>query len=49
LALGAIALAPSFAFESEKGSGNSIMDTERHFTKDVKGVLAQVGKAGFSS
>jgi hypothetical protein len=24
------------------------MDTERHFTKDVKGVLAQVGKAGFS-
>jgi hypothetical protein len=33
LALGAIALAPSFAFESEKRGQWVIMDTERHFTK----------------
>jgi hypothetical protein len=31
LALGAIALAPSFAL-NQRGQWNSIMDTERHFT-----------------
>jgi hypothetical protein len=49
LALGAIALAPSFAFESEKRAvGIQLWTLRDTLPKDVKGVLAQVGKAGFS-
>ncbi|MFT5713901.1 MAG: sugar phosphate isomerase/epimerase [Flavobacterium sp.] len=49
LALGAIALAPTFAFESKKKAiGIQLWTLRDTLPKDVKGVLAQVGKAGFS-
>ncbi|SHL10874.1 sugar phosphate isomerase/epimerase family protein [Flavobacterium xanthum] len=48
LALGALAIAPSFAFESKKKAiGIQLWTLRDTLPKDVKGVLAQVGKAGF--
>jgi hypothetical protein len=45
-----IALAPSFAFNQQKEiSGIQLWTLRDTLPKDVKGVLAQVGKAGFSS
>jgi sugar phosphate isomerase/epimerase len=49
LALGALALAPSFAFESKKKAiGIQLWTLRDTLPKDVKGVLSQVGKAGFT-
>jgi hypothetical protein len=48
LALGAIALAPSFALNQKRGQGIQLWTLRDTLPKDVKGVLAQVGKAGFS-
>lgn len=49
LALGAIAIAPTFAFESKKKAiGIQLWTLRDTLPKDVKGVLAQVGKAGFT-
>lgn len=49
LALGAIAIAPSFAFATKKKSiGIQLWTLRDTLPKDVKGVLAQVGKIGFN-
>ncbi|RTY84589.1 sugar phosphate isomerase/epimerase [Flavobacterium sp. ZB4P23] len=49
LALGALAIAPSFAFDSKKRAiGIQLWTLRNTLPKDVKGVLAQVGKAGFT-
>ncbi|OAB29509.1 Sugar phosphate isomerase/epimerase [Flavobacterium fryxellicola] len=49
LALGALALAPTFAFEAKKRAiGIQLWTLRDTLPKDVKGVLAQVGKAGFT-
>ncbi|RTY69715.1 sugar phosphate isomerase/epimerase [Flavobacterium sp. GSP27] len=49
LALGALAIAPSFAFDSKKRAiGIQLWTLRDTLPKDVKGVLAQVGKAGFT-
>ncbi|MCF6141257.1 sugar phosphate isomerase/epimerase [Flavobacterium sp. K77] len=49
LALGALAIAPSFAFEAKrKAIGIQLWTLRDTLPKDVKGVLAQVGKAGFT-
>jgi sugar phosphate isomerase/epimerase len=48
LALGAIAIAPSFAFSAKKQNiGLQLYSLRESFPKDVKGVLEQVAKAGF--
>ena len=48
LALGALAIAPSFAFDSKKRAiGIQLWTLRDTLPKDVKGVLTQVGKAGF--
>lgn len=48
LALGALAIAPSFAFTSRKKAiGIQLWTLRETLPKDVKGVLAQVGKVGF--
>jgi hypothetical protein len=45
----AVAVAPTFAFNStNRAIGISIMTLRDTLPKDVKGVLTQVGKAGFS-
>lgn len=49
LALGALAVAPSFAFTSKKRPiGIQLWTLRDTLPKDVKGVLAQVGKVGFN-
>jgi len=49
LALGAMAIAPSLAFASKKRAiGIQLWTLRDSLPKDVKGVLAQVGKAGFT-
>lgn len=49
LALGALAIAPSLAFASkERAIGIQLYTLRESLPKDVKGVLAQVGKAGFA-
>jgi sugar phosphate isomerase/epimerase len=49
LALGALAIAPSFAFAAKKkGIGIQLYTLRDTLPKDVKGVLAQVGKVGFN-
>ena len=49
LALGALAIAPSLAFTSKKSAiGIQLWTLRDSLPKDVKGVLAQVGKAGFT-
>lgn len=49
LALGALAIAPSFAFEAKKKPiGIQLWSLRDTLPSDVKGVLAQVGKIGFS-
>lgn len=49
LALGTLALAPTFAFNSKKKAiGIQLWTLRDSLPKDVKGVLAQVGKAGFT-
>ena len=49
LALGALAIAPTFAFDSKKRAiGIQLWTLRDTLPKDVKGVLAQVGKAGFT-
>ncbi|MFV8343225.1 sugar phosphate isomerase/epimerase family protein [Flavobacterium sp. XS2P39] len=49
LALGALAIAPSFAFGTRKKDvGLQLYSLRDSFPKDVKGVLEQVAKAGFS-
>jgi sugar phosphate isomerase/epimerase len=49
LALGALAIAPSFAFTSKKRPiGIQLWTLRDTLPKDVKGVLAQVGKVGFN-
>ncbi|MGO4906351.1 sugar phosphate isomerase/epimerase family protein [Flavobacterium sp. W20_MBD1_R3] len=49
LALGALAIAPTFAFESKKRAiGIQLWTLRDTLPKDVKGVLSQVGKAGFT-
>lgn len=49
LALGAIAIAPSFAYNAtKKNIGLQLYSLRESLPKDVKGVLSQVGKAGFS-
>ena len=49
LALGTLALAPTFAFNSKKKAiGIQLWTLRDNLPKDVKGVLAQVGKAGFT-
>ncbi len=49
LALGALAVAPTFAFDSKKRAiGIQLWTLRDTLPKDVKGVLAQVGKIGFS-
>jgi sugar phosphate isomerase/epimerase len=49
LALGALAIAPSFAFAAKKKSiGIQLWTLRDTLPKDVKGVLAQVGKVGFN-
>ncbi|MGZ9675866.1 sugar phosphate isomerase/epimerase family protein [Flavobacterium sp. GNP001] len=49
LALGALAIAPSFAFEAKRKTiGIQLWTLRDTLPKDVKGVLAQVGKAGFT-
>lgn len=48
IVLGALALAPSFAFDSKRRPiGIQLWTLRDTLPKDVKGVLAQVGKAGF--
>lgn len=49
LALAALAIAPSFAFDSKKKAiGIQLWTLRDTLPKDVKGVLSQVGKAGFT-
>ncbi|TRX42965.1 sugar phosphate isomerase/epimerase family protein [Flavobacterium restrictum] len=49
LALGALAIAPSFAFEAKKKPiGIQLWSLRDTLPGDVKGVLTQVGKIGFS-
>ncbi|SEF95740.1 sugar phosphate isomerase/epimerase family protein [Flavobacterium urumqiense] len=49
LALGALAIAPSLAFNSKKRPiGIQLWTLRDTLPKDVKGVLAQVGKVGFN-
>lgn len=49
LALGALAIAPSFAFTSKKRPiGIQLWTLRDTLPKDVKGVLAQLGKVGFN-
>nr|WP_314896752.1 sugar phosphate isomerase/epimerase [uncultured Flavobacterium sp.] len=49
LALGALAIAPSFAFTTKKRPiGIQLWTLRDTLPKDVKGVLAQVGKVGFN-
>ncbi|MGO4821733.1 MULTISPECIES: sugar phosphate isomerase/epimerase family protein [unclassified Flavobacterium] len=49
LALGAIAIAPSFAFSlKKKAIGIQLWTLRDTLPKDVKGVLEQVGKVGFN-
>ena len=49
LALGALAIAPTFAFDSKKRPiGIQLWSLRDTLPKDVKGVLAQVGKVGFT-
>jgi len=49
VALGALAIAPSFAFASSKRAiGIQLWTLRGTLPKDVKGVLEQVGKAGFT-
>ena len=49
LALGALAIAPSFAYNAKKRNiGLQLYSLRASLPKDVKGVLSQVGKAGFS-
>lgn len=49
LALSALAIAPSFAFAAKKKAiGIQLWTLRDTFPKDVKGVLAQVGKVGFN-
>ena len=49
LALGALAIAPSLAFNTKKKNvGLQLYSLRESFPKDVKGVLEQVAKAGFS-
>ena len=49
LALGALAIAPSFAFEARKKAiGIQLWTLRDTLPKDVKGVLTQVGNAGFN-
>lgn len=49
LAIGALAIAPSFAFAAKKKSiGIQLWTLRDTLPKDVKGVLAQVGKVGFN-
>ncbi len=49
LALGALAVAPTFAFDSKKKAiGIQLWTLRDILTKDVKGVLTQVGKTGFT-
>ncbi|WP_035672605.1 sugar phosphate isomerase/epimerase [Flavobacterium sp. 83] len=49
VALGALAIAPSFAFTSKKKPiGIQLWTLRDTLPKDVKGVLAQVGKVGFN-
>lgn len=49
LTIGALVLAPSLAFSSKKRSvGIQLWTLRDSLPKDVKGVLAQVGKAGFT-
>lgn len=49
LALGAVVVAPTFAFNStNRAIGIQLWTLRDTLPKDVKGVLAQVGKAGFS-
>lgn len=49
LALGAIAIAPSFAFESKKRTiGIQLYTMRESLPKNVKGVLEQIGKVGFN-
>lgn len=48
LALGALAIAPSFAFNTKKKNiGLQLYSLRESFPQDVKGVLKQVAKAGF--
>ena len=48
LVLGALAIAPSFAFSAKnKNIGLQLYSLRESFPKDVKGVLKQVAKAGF--
>lgn len=49
LALGALAIVPSLAFDSKKKAiGIQLYTLRDSLPKDVKGVLTQVGKAGFT-
>ncbi|UFH45791.1 sugar phosphate isomerase/epimerase [Flavobacterium galactosidilyticum] len=49
LALGALAIAPSIAFNAKKKNiGLQLYSLRASFPKDVKGVLEQVAKAGFT-
>lgn len=49
LALGALTIAPSFAFNSKKKAiGIQLWTLRETLPKDVKGVLEQISKAGFS-
>ena len=49
LALGALAIAPSFAFATPKKSvGIQLWSLRDSFPKDVKGILKQLGKTGFN-
>ena len=49
LALGALAIAPSLAFNAKKKNiGLQLYSLRESFPKDVKGVLEQVAKAGFT-
>ena len=49
LALGALAIAPSLAFNAKKKNiGLQLYSLRASFPKDVKGVLEQVAKAGFT-
>ncbi|MNX20050.1 Inosose dehydratase [compost metagenome] len=49
LALGALAIAPTLAFDSKKRAiGIQLWTLRDTLPKDVKGVLAQVGKVGFT-
>ena len=49
LALGGLVIAPSFAFESKKRAiGIQLWTMRDSLPKNVKGVLAQIGKVGFT-